>query len=140
VVRNFILQKVFTKTFGKNQFPYKSVFVFFILVMIKDKLTDLCGNRLLQNGFTNISCEIRRVGLRWQVLRVRQNSVKLGRQCRRVVGSTRTRSSSRGCRGSTSSAWPSFLISSRRVFLENTISQWKLLHACNFRSRSWSIV
>ena len=36
----------------------KSVNLFSMLVRIKDKLTDLRGNRLLQNDFINILCEI----------------------------------------------------------------------------------
>ena len=32
------------KSFGKSQSPHKSVNLFSILVMIKDKLSDLCGN------------------------------------------------------------------------------------------------
>ena len=41
---DLISQKVFIKSFCKSQFPHKSVNLFFISVMIKDKLTDLCGN------------------------------------------------------------------------------------------------
>jgi len=33
---------------SKSQFPHKPVNLFFILVIIKDKLTSLCGNSLLQ--------------------------------------------------------------------------------------------
>ena len=32
---------------------------FFILVIISDKLTEVCGNGLLQNDFINTLCEIR---------------------------------------------------------------------------------
>ena len=39
-----ISQKVFIKSFCRSQFPHKSVNSFLILVMIKDELTDLCGN------------------------------------------------------------------------------------------------
>jgi len=39
-----ISQKVFIKSFCKSQFPYKSVYLFLILVIIKNKLMDLCGN------------------------------------------------------------------------------------------------
>ena len=35
---------LFCKVVRKSQFPYTFVKVFFILVIIKDKLTDLCGN------------------------------------------------------------------------------------------------
>ena len=37
-------QKVFIKSFCKSQFPHKFVNLFFILVMMKDKLMDSCGN------------------------------------------------------------------------------------------------
>ena len=37
-------QKVSIKSFCKSRFPHKSVDIFFTLVTIKDKLTDLCGN------------------------------------------------------------------------------------------------
>jgi hypothetical protein len=37
------------KSFGKSPFPHKSVNLFLILVMIKDKMTDFCGNYVLQN-------------------------------------------------------------------------------------------
>jgi len=47
----FILQRVSMKSFGKDQFPHKSIDLFFILVMIKNKLMDFCGNFLLQNDF-----------------------------------------------------------------------------------------
>ena len=40
----FISQKVFIKFFCKSQFRHKSVNLFFILVIIKDTSTDLCGN------------------------------------------------------------------------------------------------
>ena len=36
--------KVFIKSFCKSHFLQKSVSLLFILVMIKDKLTDSCGN------------------------------------------------------------------------------------------------
>ena len=40
----FISQKVFIQSLCKSQFPYKFVNLLFILVIIKDELTDLCGN------------------------------------------------------------------------------------------------
>ena len=40
----FISHKVLIKSFCKSQFPHKSVNLFFILIIIKDKLTNLCGN------------------------------------------------------------------------------------------------
>ena len=38
-----ISHKVFVKLFCKRQFPHKFVNLFFILVIVKDKLTDLWG-------------------------------------------------------------------------------------------------
>ena len=49
-----ILQKAFIKSFWESQFTHKSVNSFLILVLIKDKLTDLCRNELVQNNFINI--------------------------------------------------------------------------------------
>ena len=37
----FISQKVFLKSFCKSQFPHKSVHLFFISVIVEDKLTNL---------------------------------------------------------------------------------------------------
>jgi len=42
--RNLISQKVFIKSFGKSQFPHKSVNLSCIITNIKDQLTDLRGN------------------------------------------------------------------------------------------------
>ena len=53
-----ISQKVFTKLLSKSQSPHKSVNFSFIITNIKDKLTDLCGNSLLHNDFTNTLCGI----------------------------------------------------------------------------------
>ena len=41
---NLVPQKVFIKSFCKSQFQHKFVNLFFILVIVKDKLTDLRGN------------------------------------------------------------------------------------------------
>ena len=41
MVDGFVSQKVLMKSFSKSQFPHKSVNVSVILVMRKDKLTDL---------------------------------------------------------------------------------------------------
>ena len=40
----FISQRVFMRLFCKSQFPHKSVNLFFTFAIIKDRLTDLCGN------------------------------------------------------------------------------------------------
>ena len=39
-----ISHTVFSKSFGKCQFPHKSANLFFILVTVKDKLTNLWGS------------------------------------------------------------------------------------------------
>jgi len=54
----FISQKEFKQSFCKSQFPHKFVNLFLKFVIIKDKLTDLCGNRLLPNEFINTFCEM----------------------------------------------------------------------------------
>jgi hypothetical protein len=41
---DLISQTVLIKSFCKSQFLHKSVNLFFILVIMKDKLKDLCGN------------------------------------------------------------------------------------------------
>ena len=41
---SLISQKIFIKSFRESQFPHKSVTSFFILVTVKDKLTDLWGS------------------------------------------------------------------------------------------------
>jgi hypothetical protein len=52
-----IARKMFVKSFCENHFPHKSVNLFF--THDKDELTDLWGNGLLQNNFTNTLCEIK---------------------------------------------------------------------------------
>ena len=49
---------MFIKSSRKSQFPHKIVNLFFILVIVKDKLMDFSGNRVLQNGFINTFREI----------------------------------------------------------------------------------
>ena len=53
-----IYEKVFIKMFCKSHVWHKSVDFFFISTNIKNKLTDLCGNRLLQNDLINTLCEM----------------------------------------------------------------------------------
>ena len=48
-----------TKSFCKSRFPHKSVNLSFVCVAIKDTLTNLLGNSILQNDFMNIFCEIK---------------------------------------------------------------------------------
>jgi len=54
-----ISHKVIWKSFCKSQFPHKSVNLFFRLVLVKDKFTNLWGIKLLQNDFKNTLREIR---------------------------------------------------------------------------------
>ena len=48
-----ILHKVFSKSFRKCPFSHKSVNLFFMSFMVKDKFTDFWRSRLLQNDFKN---------------------------------------------------------------------------------------
>ena len=52
------------KLLCQRQFLHKSLNILFVLVTIKDKLTDLRGNGLLQNDLINTLCEIRSVNSR----------------------------------------------------------------------------
>ena len=52
----FISPKVFLRSFCKGRFPHKSVNLSFNVTDMKNKLTDLCGNRLLQSDFKNTWC------------------------------------------------------------------------------------
>ena len=51
-------RKCFNSRFAKVNFRTDSSTCPYA-VMIKDELTDLCGNRLWQNDFINTLCEIR---------------------------------------------------------------------------------
>ena len=62
---DFISQKVFIRSFCKSQFPHKSVHLSLITTNTKNKLTNLCGNRLLQNDFVNTFREIESRQARW---------------------------------------------------------------------------
>ena len=55
---NLISQKVFAQPLGKSQSLHRYVNSFFILEIMKDKLTDLCKNWLFRNFFMNTFCEI----------------------------------------------------------------------------------
>ena len=57
IATTFISQKVSIKSFCESQSPHKSVNLFFTLVIIKNKLTNLCGNWLLQNDCKSTLCE-----------------------------------------------------------------------------------
>jgi len=48
-----VSHKASINSFCKNQFPQKSVNLFFRLVTMRDKLRDLCGNCLLPNDLSN---------------------------------------------------------------------------------------
>ena len=49
---------MFIKSVCRSHPPHKSVNLSFTITNTKNKLTDLCGNRLLQNDFKNTLCEI----------------------------------------------------------------------------------
>jgi hypothetical protein len=53
-----ILQKVSIIFFCKSQFPHKFVDSSFMIANAKNRLTGLCGNRLLPNDVINTLCEI----------------------------------------------------------------------------------
>ena len=54
----FISHIVILKSFLKSQLPHKYVNLSFAVANIKNKLTDLCGNGLLQTHFKNTLSEI----------------------------------------------------------------------------------
>ena len=56
---DLISQKMFIKSICKSQFPHKFVNLLSISVIKEAKLTDLCGDRLLQNDFINTLSEVR---------------------------------------------------------------------------------
>ena len=51
--KGVILHQVFFKVVLQSQIPRKSVTYPSLFTNIENKLTDLCGNWLLQNDFTN---------------------------------------------------------------------------------------
>ena len=65
VAAKLISQKVFVKSFCERQFSQKSVSLFFILVIIKNTLTDFCRNGLAPNDFINTLCETKPVAAKW---------------------------------------------------------------------------
>jgi len=48
---------VFTKSFLISQFSHKSVNVSFVITYMKNRLTNLCGDRLLHSDFVKTFCE-----------------------------------------------------------------------------------
>ena len=52
-----ISHKVFIKSSCKSQLPQISVNSSFIITNMRNQLTDLCGNWLLQNNFVSAFCE-----------------------------------------------------------------------------------
>ena len=51
--------RMLVQSWLKRQSPQKSVNLFFVIMIIKDKLKDWCGKLLFQNNFINTFCEIR---------------------------------------------------------------------------------
>ena len=58
LLHEFISHKILLKSCCKSQFLQKFVDLFFISVIIKNTLTHLCGNGLLQNDLINIFFEM----------------------------------------------------------------------------------
>jgi hypothetical protein len=57
--QEFMSQRVFIQSLCRSQFTHKSVNWSFIITHVKNKLTDWCGNWLLQIDFLRTRCEIR---------------------------------------------------------------------------------
>ena len=55
---DFIAQFFFIKSVCKSEFPRKSNSLFFTILIMKDKSTDLCRNGLVKNDLINTCCEI----------------------------------------------------------------------------------
>ena len=56
---DLVSNKLFSKSLCKSQFQHESVNLSFTMTNIKNELTDLSGNQLLQEDFTNTFCAIR---------------------------------------------------------------------------------
>ena len=56
--------KVCFKSVCSSKLPHESVDLCVIIINVKNKLTDLCGNQLLQNDFKNALCEIKALASR----------------------------------------------------------------------------
>ena len=54
-VANLISQQVFIKSLRKTRFPHKFVNLFCVIVLTKDKLTDLCGNKFCRMTLETLS-------------------------------------------------------------------------------------
>ena len=83
---NLISQKVFIKSFQNIQWLHKSVHLFFTITNITKRLTDFCGNGLLQIDSKNTLCEIQsRAATRQRRKQIHECHLKLspdfGRAC-----------------------------------------------------------
>ena len=56
---NLSHRKYVKKSFCGSQSPHKFVNLSFNITNIRNEMTDLCENRLVQNDFINTFCEIR---------------------------------------------------------------------------------
>ena len=68
--------KVFFKSFCKSRFPHKSITIFFILKIVKNKLMELWRSWNLQNDLKNTFCEIKSERLSEPVKRRRYSHSK----------------------------------------------------------------
>ena len=57
--REIISHKAFLKSFRRSQLPHKSVNVSFTITDIKNQMTDMWANGLLQNDLINTFCNLR---------------------------------------------------------------------------------
>ena len=58
-----ISHNYFSRSFCKSQSPQECIDLYYLLVIAKDKLTDLGGGRLLLNDFQNTFCEMTAPGV-----------------------------------------------------------------------------
>ena len=63
------------KSFLKSQFPHKSVILLSVLVIIEDKLTDLCGHQFL---YMNTVCEMKPVDEEEDAVNLREGHPRVG--------------------------------------------------------------
>ena len=57
-ISTLISHRLFLESFCRSQFPHKSVNLSFTITNIKNNMTDLRGNWVLQNDLKNTLCEI----------------------------------------------------------------------------------
>ena len=124
--------KVLLKPFCRSQLPHRSVNLSFTITNLENKLTDLYGNRLLQNDFEYTLCEINLVGLPQQMeitLRVLAAPRRPRFQVRHLVRNVDVRLPGKG-NSNSHGAWPVHLIitmikwiRTSRLSIKNSLSR-----------------